>query len=86
MAKLDYDIEKVTHFLNDKNYNDGDTEDYELMMDKVTGSKMVIYQRGGTPFLITPDSKFGPIMPTMYFLFQFNDVLPLKLYLKESVE
>ena len=41
MAKLDYDQAKVTHFLNDKNYDD--VEDNELMMDKVTGSKMVIY-------------------------------------------
>ena len=25
-------------------------------------------------------------MPTMYFLYQMNDVLPLKIYLKEGVE
>ena len=25
-------------------------------------------------------------MPTMYFLFQMGDVLPLKIYLKEGVE
>ena len=70
MAKLDYDSAKVTHFLNDKNYVDADNEENELMMDKVTGSKMIIYQRGGTPYLISPDAKLGPIMPTMYFLYQ----------------
>ena len=36
--------------------------------------------------MISPDAKLGPIMPTMYFLYQMNDVLPLKIYLKEGVE
>ena len=69
MAKLDYDAAKVTHLLNDKNYIDENEEDSSLMMDKVAGSKMLIYQRGGTPYLISPDAKVGPVMPTLYTLF-----------------
>ena len=41
MTKLDFDADKVSHFLNDKNYSEGDEN--ELMMDKVTGSKMIMY-------------------------------------------
>ena len=36
--------------------------------------------------MFTPDAKFGPIMPSMYFMFQMQDCLPIRLILKTTVE
>ena len=57
MSKLDYDKDYVDHFFNDKNYEaEGlDEDDIKLQMDKVQGQRIVMYQRGGTPYLFKDD-------------------------------
>ena len=36
--------------------------------------------------MFTPDYKFGPLMPSMYFMFAMQDCLPIRLILKVGVE
>ena len=71
MAKLEFEPEYVTHFLNDKNHEAefGSEEDAQLCMDKIQGQRAVMYSRGSTPFLFMGDQKSGIVQPTMYMLF-----------------
>ena len=69
MTKLGYDEEKVTFLLKDKNYEGEEDEESEMMIQKIQGSRVTIYYRGGTPYLFTPDLKIGPTFPSMYALF-----------------
>ena len=61
MLKQGYDEQLITHFLNDKNYGgssrDGGCEDNSLTMDKLAGSRCVIYNRGNTPYFFCLEPK-----------------------------
>ena len=48
LAKLDYDEKLVSHLLGG---------DDELFIDKIAGSKCVIYQKNGQPLMFCPDHK-----------------------------
>ena len=92
---MEYDPEKVQYFLNDKNYLDeyGEADENQLNMDKIQGSKAVIYSRGPVPYLFCPEQKQAPILPSMYLLFHFSptsespsQLLPLRIFLKQGVQ
>jgi hypothetical protein len=58
LIKYQYDPELVQYFFNDKNYIDScENGDVNLYMDKVQGSKLVIYSRDNTPYLFCPEPK-----------------------------
>eukprot|EP00347_Sterkiella_histriomuscorum_P011099 403373759 len=56
------------------------------MMDKIQGSKAVIYSRQKVPLMFCPDAKLGSYFPTIYMLFQFQESGLLKCFLKTGVE
>ena len=60
----------------------------ELNLDKLQGSKVQILSRGKTPLMFTLDSgNQGTIyLPTLYLLFQLENLPPLRVFLKEGVE
>jgi hypothetical protein len=67
---------EITSFvLDDKSFasNTDSTTDKEaeLCINKIVGSKVVIYQRGDTPYLFSPDGdKPGaPLLPSLYLMF-----------------
>jgi len=95
LLKLQYDADSVTHFLNDKNYVDMDEQEdgARLCMDKIQGSKAVLYSRGGIPYLFCPELKQAPILPSIYLLFMLSptsdaavQLIPLRIFLKEGVQ
>lgn len=94
MTKLEFESEYINHFLTDKNHEADfeNEEDCQLCMDKITGQRVVMYSRGGTPFLFMNDQKSGIVQPSMYMLFQAcptyppKQLLPLKIFLKATVE
>ena len=67
--------------MDDKQFGDS-----ELAMEKIQGSKAVLYTRNKTPLLINADSKSNYFYPTIYLLFQMPDIVPLKVFLKGGVE
>ena len=69
LTKLDFNEACVTHLLKDDNYD----EEAKLMIDKLTGSKTIIYQRDGTPYMFSPDHKIGPVLPSLYTLFSMKE-------------
>ncbi|CDW79297.1 eukaryotic translation initiation factor 2d-like [Stylonychia lemnae] len=81
LVALRYDVKAAEIFLDDKNYDNN-----ELMMDKIQASKAVIYQRNKVPLMFTPDSKLGYYFPTIYLLFQLQEIGLMKCYLKAGVE
>jgi len=103
LVKLGYGQDFIDQFFDDKNYEDEFEEDAEhkIAMDKVHGTKVVLYSRGGTPFLFSVDQKHGPTLPTMYFMLKMAPtlsitnyslaiegpkVLPVRIFLKQGVE
>lgn len=66
-------------------------------MDKLAGSKAVIYNRGNTPYFFCLEPKQQPILPTMYSLYHLTgesrpgdttnkSLLSLRIFLKEGVQ
>ena len=81
LIKMNYHPESVAAFLDDKNYNNE-----ELTMDKLQGLKAVLFSRNKTPLMFQPDNKSNSYYPTVYLLFQMEQLPHLKVYLKSGVE
>lgn len=56
------------------------------MVDKLTGSKAFLYSRNNIPLMFCLDQKRNQYYPSLYLLFQLNDIIPFKIFLKEGVE
>ena len=59
------------------------------MLDKLQGSKVLIYSRSKVPLIFTPDVKSNAFYPTIYTLFHFrggDGIGVLACFLKTGVE
>ena len=61
-------------------------DNQEMTLDKIQGSKAIIYSRNKIPLMFSPDIKSNVIFPSLYLLFKFQNLAKLGLFLKEGVE
>lgn len=77
LVKLNFHAESVAAFLDDKLYGNE-----ELTMDKLQGSKAIVYGRGKTPLMFQPDNKSPLFYPSIYLLLQMEKLPALRVYIK----